>query len=144
MSNAARELGLGLQIVEASGRAEFERAFEGIARRRAEAVVVLADPVFFTARRQVVGLAAKHRLPSAYHAREFVEAGGLLSYGANLAYQFRRASVYVDKILKGAKPGDLPVEQAAKLEFVVNLKAAKALGITIPATILVRADEVIE
>jgi putative ABC transport system substrate-binding protein len=102
------------------------------------------DPVFFTARKQVVELAMKYRLPAVYHAREVVEIGGLMSYGASLADQFRRAAAYVDKILKGAKPGELPVEQAAKFELVFNLKTARALGITIPSSLRLRADHIIE
>ncbi len=144
VESAARELGVSLQAVEARGRNEFEGAFAAMARERADGVVVLPDPMFFTARTQVVLLATKHRLPAVYHAREFVEIGGLMSYGANLAYQFRRASVYVDKILKGAKPGDLSVEQAAKFELVINLKTAQALGLAIPPSLRLRADQLIE
>ena len=144
VESAAVKLGLSLQAVEARGRNEFEGAFAAIARQRVDAVVVLSDPVFFTARKQVVELATKYRLPAVYHAREFVEIGGLMSYGPSLNYQFRRASVYVDKILKGAKPGDLAVEQAAKFELVINLKTAKALGLPIPPSLLLRADDVIE
>jgi len=123
---------------------EFESAFGAMARERADALVVMPDPIFFTARAQVVDLATRYRLPAVYHAREIVEIGGLMSYGVSLSYQFRRAAAYVDKILRGAKPGDLPVEQAAKFEFVINLKTAKALGIAIPRPLLQRADEVIE
>jgi putative ABC transport system substrate-binding protein len=106
-------------------------------------VWVLPDPLTFTARNQVVALAAKHRLPAVYWQREYVDSGGLISYGANVADQFRRAAWYVDRILKGAKPGDLPVEQAAKFELVVNLKTARTLGLTIPPSLLLRADDVI-
>jgi putative ABC transport system substrate-binding protein len=144
VEGAARKLGVSLQAVEVRGRDEFEGAFAAMARERADAVVVQPDPVFFTARAQVVLLATKHRLPAVFHAREFVEIGGLMSYGSSLAYQFRRAAVYVDKILKGAKPGDLPVEQPTKFELVINFKTAKALGLTIPQSILARADEVIQ
>jgi putative ABC transport system substrate-binding protein len=144
VENAARKLGMNLQAVEARGRDEFEAAFAAIARQRADAVVVLPDPIFFTARIQVVALATKHRLPAVFHAREFVEIGGFMSYGSSFADQFRRAAVYVDKILKGAKPGDLPVEQATRFELVLNLKTAKALGINIPQSIMLRADRVIE
>jgi len=141
---AARRLGISLQVVDARGRNEFESAFGAMARERADALVVMPDPIFFTARAQVVDLATRYRLPAVYHAREIVEIGGLMSYGVSLSYQFRRAAAYVDKILRGAKPGDLPVEQAAKFEFVINLKTAKALGIAIPRPLLQRADEVIE
>lgn len=141
--SAAAKLGIRLQAVSVRGRDEFEGAFAAMARERADAVVVLPDPLFFTARIQVVALTTRHRLPAVFHAREFVEIGGLMSYGSSLASQFRRAAVYVDKILKGATPGDLPVEQAARFEFVINLKTAKALGLTI-AQLLLRADEVIQ
>jgi len=144
VEGAARTLGVTLQTVEVRGRDEFEGAFAAMARERADAVVVQPDPVLFTARTQVVLLATKHRLPAVFHAREFVEIGGLMSYGSSLAYQFRRAAVYVDKILKGAKPGDLPVEQPTKFELVINFKTAKALGLTISQSVLARADEVIQ
>ena len=113
-------------------------------RERANGVVVAADPVTFGPRSQVVLLAARSRLPAVYGQREFVEVGGLMSYGPNIAAQFRRAAIYVDKILKGARPGDLAVEQPTKLELVINLKTAKALGLTIPPSLLQRADQVID
>jgi len=106
--------------------------------------VVQSDPIFFTARKQVVDLATKYRLPAVFHAREFVEIGGLMSYGGSLDYQFRRAAAYVDKILKGARPGDLAVEQTAKIDFVINLRTAKAIGAVIPQSLLLRAEEVIQ
>jgi len=143
-ANAARLLGLDLLAVEARGRAEFEGAFAAMVREGAQALMVLPDPVFFTARKQVVELATRHRLPSVFHAREIVEIGGLMSYGSSLDYQFRRAAAYVDRILKGAKPGDLPVEQAAKLELCINLRTAKMLGLAIPQTLLLRADNVFD
>src|SRR5206468_7213551 len=105
---------------------------------------VLPSAMLFTERRRLVDLAAKNRLPAAYNQREFVDAGGLMSYGPNLADLFRRAAVYVDKILKGAKPGDLPVEQPTKFELIINLKTAKTLGLKIPQSMLGRADQVIE
>ncbi len=144
VESAARKLGVSLQVVEVRGRDEFEGAFAAMTRERADAVVVLPDPIFFTARIQIVALTTKHRLPTMYPQREFVEIGGLMSYGSNVASQFRRAAVYVDKILKGAKPGDIPVEQATKLDLVINLKTAQALGIKIPQSLLLRADRVIE
>jgi putative ABC transport system substrate-binding protein len=143
-SQTAQEIGLALQPFEARARAEFEQVFKAIAGAGTEAVVVLPDPLFFTARREVTALAAKYNLPAVYHAREFVEAGGLISYGASLTHQFRRASVYVDKILKGARASDLPVEAPTRFELVLNRKSANALGITLAATLLARADEVIE
>ena len=144
VESAARKLGLSLKTVEARGRNEFEGAFAAMARDGADAVVVLPDPVFFTARKQVVELATRYQLPAVYHAREVVEIGGLMSYGVSLSDQFRRAASYVDKILKGAKPGDLPVEQATRFELVINLKTAKELGLTIPQSLLLQADEVIQ
>jgi putative ABC transport system substrate-binding protein len=141
---AARALGVRLQFVEARGPADFDRAFSDMTRARADALTVLTTPVFGTERRRLVDLAAKNRLPTVFPFREYVDAGGLMSYGPSLADMFRRAATYVDKILKGAKPGDLPVEQPTKFEFVVNHKTAKALGLTIPQSVLARADQVIE
>jgi putative ABC transport system substrate-binding protein len=144
VEDAALKLGMTVQVVEVRGRDEFEGAFAAIVRGRADAVVVDSDPVFFTARSQIVQLAMKHQLPAVYQAREFVEIGGLMSYGDNVAYRFRRAAVYVDKILKGTKPGELPVEQATKFELVLNLKTARQLGVTLPSSILLRTDDVIQ
>ena len=140
----ARALGFRLQIVEARGPANFDRAFSDMTRARAEALTVLSTPVFDSERGRLVDLAAKNRLPTVYLFRTYVEVGGLMSYGPNIADSFRRAATYVDKILKGAKPGDLPVEQPTKFELVINLKTAKALGLTIPPSLLQRADQVIE
>jgi len=144
VESAAKDLGVSLQVVETRGRDEFEGAFAAMARERVDGVVVQSDPIFFTARKQVVDLVTKNRLPAVFHAREFVEIGGLMSYGGSLDYQFRRAAVYVDKILKGTRPRDLAVEQSAKIDFVINLKTAKALGLAIPRSLLQRADEVIQ
>jgi len=141
---AARALGVRLQFVEARGPADFDRAFSDMTRVHTGALTVLPSAMFFNERRRLVDLAAKTRLPAVYPGREFVEAGGLMAYGPNLADLFRRAATYVDKILKGAKPGDLPVEQPTKFELVINLKTAKALGLTIPPSLLQRADQVIE
>jgi putative ABC transport system substrate-binding protein len=141
---AARALGVRLQVVEARGPADFDRAFSDMTRARAGALTVLPSNMFNAERRRLVDLAAKNRLPAVYGPREFVDAGGLMSYGPNLADLYRRAATYVDKILKGAKPGDLPVEQPTKFELVINLKTAKALGLTIPQSLLGRADQVIE
>jgi putative ABC transport system substrate-binding protein len=144
VESAARKLGVTFQSVEVRGRNEFEGAFDAMVRERANGLVVATDPVFFGPRSQVVLLAARSRLPAVYGLREFAEAGGLMSYGPNVADQFRRAAIYVDKILKGAKPGDLPVDQATKFELIINLKTAKALGLTIPQSVLQRADEIIQ
>jgi len=141
---AAQALGVRLQFVEARGPADFERAFSDMTRARAGALTVRPAPMFVSERRRLVDLAAKNRLPAVYAWREFVDAGGLMAYGPNLADLYRRAATYVDKILKGAKPGDLPVEQPTKFELVVNLKTAKTLGLTIPPSVLGRADQVIE
>jgi putative ABC transport system substrate-binding protein len=113
-------------------------------KARAGALTVMGTPMFFTERRRLVDLAAKNRLPAAYGSRDYVDAGGLMAYGANQAELWRRAATYVDKILKGAKPGDLPVQQPTKFELVINLKTAKALGLTIPQSLLLRADEIIQ
>ena len=144
METAAATLGVTILAVEVRGRDEFEAAFASIARERIEALVVLPDPIFFTARAQVVQLTTRHRLAAVFHAKEFVEIGGLLSYGSSLDQQFRRAAAYVDKILKGARPGDLPVEQAAKFELALNLKTARTLGLTIPGSLRLRADHLVE
>jgi putative ABC transport system substrate-binding protein len=142
--DAARALGVRLQFVEAREAADLEPAFSEMTRARADALTVFPSTMFFNERRRITALAAKNRLPAVYQLREFVEAGGLMSYGPNLADLFRRAATYVDKILKGAKPADLPVEQPTKFELVINLKTAKALGLTIPPSLLGRADEVIQ
>jgi putative ABC transport system substrate-binding protein len=141
---AARALGVRLQFVEARGPADFDRAFSDMTRARAGALTVLGSTMFGTERRHLVDLAAKHRLPAVYPWREFVDAGGLMAYGTNVADLYRRAATYVDKILKGTTPADLPVEQPTKFEFVINLKTVKALGLTIPPSLLLRADEVIQ
>jgi putative ABC transport system substrate-binding protein len=141
---AARALGVRLQIVEARGAEDFDRAFSDMTRAHADALAVPATQVFNLERRRLVNLAAKNRLPAVYPNRDFVDAGGLMSYGPNLADMARRAASYVDKILKGAKPGDLPVEQPTRFELVINLKAAKALGLTIPQSLLLKADELIQ
>ena len=141
--NAARRLGVTMQVVEVRERNDLEAAFDAMVRERADGVWVLPDPLTFTARRQVVALSMKHRLPSVYWQREYVDSGGLVSYGSSVATAFRRAAWYVDRILKGAKPGDLAVEQAAKFELVVNLGTAKSLGLVVPQSLLLRADEVI-
>jgi putative ABC transport system substrate-binding protein len=133
---------LKIVTVDVRRAEELDRAFER-ARRQAQAVVVLVDPITTGNRPRVAALAAKHKLPVVYPFRDLAEAGGLMSYGPDLNVMFRRAAEYVDRILKGAKPADLPIEQPTKFELVINLKTAKALGIIIPESILLRADEVI-
>jgi len=133
-----------LPVTFASRPEELERAFAGAARDRADAVLVAAHPFFNVHRDRIVSLALRHRLPALYDFRDFVEAGGLMCYGTDMKAIFHRLATYVDKILKGAKPADLPVEQPTKFELVINLKTAKALGLTIPQSLLLRADEVIQ
>ena len=140
----ARSLAVQLQIREARGRKELDDAFAAMSRDRADAVVVLADPMIFFYRTRVADLAAKRRLPAMYGVRGHVDAGGLMSYWANQGELYQRVASYVDRILKGAKPAGLPVEQPTKFELVINLKTAKALGLTIPPSLLQRADQVIE
>ena len=142
---AARLLRLELQSVEVSRAEDLDRAFSAVTKQRAQALVLPgANPVGFINRGKIATFAQRNRLPSMYPTREYVEAGGLMSYGPSLPDLFRRAATYVDKILKGAKPADLPVEQPTKFELVINLKTAKALGLTIPPSLLQRADQVIE
>ena len=141
---AARMLGVRLQVVEVGGPADFDQAFSDMTRERAGGVIVMGSTMIIDERRRLVDLAAKHRLPALYTWRWFVDAGGLMAYGPNVADIFRRTASYVDKILKGAIPADLPVEQPTKFDLVINLKTAKALGLTIPPSLLARADQVIE
>jgi len=141
---AAGALGVQLQFLDVQTPNDIEIAFRAASKGRAEAVLVLGGPVLVFQRTQFVELAAKSRLPAIYPQSEYVEDGGLMSYGTNVADLYRRAAVYVDKILKGTKPADLPVEQPKKFEFVINLKAAKQIGLTIPPNVLVRADKVIK
>jgi len=141
---AARSLKLQLQILEARAPTEIAGAFAAVTKESAGALLVFADPMMFGERTRIVELAARSRLPLMGNQREYAEAGGLLAYGIDQRDSFRRAATYVDKILKGAKPADLPVEQPTKFELVINLKTAKALGLTIPPSLLQRADEVIQ
>jgi putative ABC transport system substrate-binding protein len=141
---AARWLGVRLHVVEAQAPADLERAFSNMTKARVDALTVLPHVMFLIERKRLVALAAQSRLPTVYPLRDFVDAGGLMAYGADDADLFRRAATYVDKILKGAKPSDLPVEQASKFELVINVKTAKALGLTIPPSVLGRADQVID
>jgi putative ABC transport system substrate-binding protein len=140
---AAEALGVQPVPVEARGPDAFDRAFAVMTRAHAGALLVVGDRVFHQDRRRLAELAATSRLPTMHNVREFVDDGGLMSYGNNIPDMFRRVATYVDKILKGAKPADLPVEQPTKFELVINLKTAKALGLTIPPHILFQADEVI-
>jgi len=140
----ARQLGLQLHSLEVRSPDDFDKAFEDATRARAGALVVTGDPVITANLKRVAGLAAKSRLPSIYQSSEFTDAGGLVAYGPDRADLYRRAATYVDKILKGAKPGDLPIEQPTKFELLVNLKTAKALGIKVPQPLLLQATRVIE
>jgi putative ABC transport system substrate-binding protein len=145
VESAAQSLGLELQLVEARGPTQFDAAFAAMAKGRVMALLVVTDPTYLSgAAARLADLAVKSGLPSMHSQRAAVEAGGLMSYGPSIVDLFRRAGVYVDKILRGAKPADLPVEQPTKFELVVNLRTAKALGITIPPSVRARADEVIE
>jgi len=141
---AGQALAVRLHFVEARGPQDLGRAFSDMTRVRADAVTVLPSNMFFNERRRLVDLTAKYRLPAVYPWRDFVDARGLLSYGLNVAALHRRAAVYVDRILKGAKPADLPIEQPTTFELIINLKTATALGITIAPSLVSRADQVIE
>ena len=140
----ARELGIQLHSLEVRSANDFDKAFEAATRARAGALAIMPDPVFATNLKRIADLAAKSRLPSIFHLSDFADAGGLVAYGPDRSDMFRRAATYVDKILKGAKPGDLPIEQPTKFSLVINAKTAKALGVKIPGVILLRADRVIE
>jgi putative ABC transport system substrate-binding protein len=144
LEDATRSLRLQLQILPASTASEIDAAFGALVKLKAGALVVSGDPFFTNQRAQIVALAARHAIPAIYIWREFATAGGLMSYGANLADMHRLAGIYTGKILRGAQPGDLPVEQLTKVELVINLKTAKTLGLAIPLTLSGRADEVIE
>jgi len=139
-----RTLGVRLQALAVRSATEFDSAFSSIVQERAGAVLVLSTPVFMGEAKRLAELALTHKLPTMFGPREHVEAGGLLSYGPDRADLYRRAAAYVDKILKGANPADLPVQQATKFELVINLKTAKALGLTIPQSVLLRADQIID
>jgi putative ABC transport system substrate-binding protein len=141
--DTAQKLGVALPIVEATTAEELDTAFASAAAQHADAMIVFGDPLTNQEAPRVTALAAKHRLPAIYLFRQFAD-GGLIVYGSDIADLFRRAGGYIDKILKGTKPADLPVEQPTKFELVINMKTAKALGLAVPASLLVRADEVIE
>jgi putative ABC transport system substrate-binding protein len=141
---AARSLSVQLSLQEARNVGDLEGAFAAMTRAGVAAVIELPDAMFYAQRRRIADLAVKHRLPMISAFREFVEAGGLMAYGADIADLLRRSATYVDKIIKGAKPGDLPVEQPTKFELIINLRTAKTLGLRIPTSVLARADEIIE
>jgi putative tryptophan/tyrosine transport system substrate-binding protein len=144
MQAAARALGKLLLILKADGEHDFDAVFTNLAQQRVDALVVHTEPFFLSRRDHLVELAARYSIPTIYGLREFAAAGGLISYGTKLSNSYRQVGIYTGKILKGEKPADLPVMQPTKFEFVINLKAAKALGLTVPTSLLVRADEVIE
>jgi len=144
LEGAARSLGVKLHVASVRDATEFERALLTMTKEHVGAIEVLPATVFTGQRKQIIGLVAKSRLPAVFQRREFVADGGLMSYGPSYAAMYRRAAFYVDRILKGAKPADLPIEQPTKFELVINLKTAKALGLTIPPSLLLRADQVIE
>ena len=141
---AARSLGVQLHPAEVRGPDDLEGAFSRMARERVDGLLLFPSTLLFNERGRIVALAARHRIPTMFNAREFVAIGGLIGYGASIADLTRRSAIYVDKILKGAKPGDLPVEQPTKFELAINLKAARAFGITIPQSLLLRADHVVD
>jgi len=144
VQDAARRIGLPIDILKAGTSREIEAAFATITRERSEALFVGSDPYFFSRRVQFATLTALNRIPASFNLREYAEAGGLMSYGTDLADMFRRAGAYTGRILKGAKPADLPVVQSTRFEFVINMPTARALGIDVPPTLLAIADEVIE
>jgi putative ABC transport system substrate-binding protein len=144
IKTAGQRAGIAVLGLEARGRDDIERTFAALTKARAQGLIVLPNPVTLMHPTQIIELAAKNRLPAMYPWREFTESGGLMTYSTNRAEMYQRAATFVDKILRGAKPADLPVEQPTKFELVINLKTAKALGITIPPSVLLRADQVIE
>jgi putative tryptophan/tyrosine transport system substrate-binding protein len=144
VEDSARTLGMQLQLVSADGPEDIAGTFSAMTKERADAFIVMPSPMLFGEHRRIVELAANNRLPGMYQALEFVDAGGLISYGANLDDLFRRAATHVDKILKGARPAELPVERPTKFELVINLKTAGGLGLTINRDILLVADDLIE
>jgi putative ABC transport system substrate-binding protein len=141
---AARSMGLQLRILEVTAASGLESGFASMAKDRVDGLLVLTDPLFLINRERIASLALRHRVPSMHAIKESVESGGFMSYGPSLVGTYRRAAVFVDKILKGAKPADLPVEQPTTFELIINLKTAKALGLTIPQSLRLRADRVIE
>ncbi len=144
IQEAGHSIGMNIEIVNASNEHELDEAFRGLAKRQADALMVHIDALFQSRREQIIALAKQYSMPTMYTSREYVPLGGLISYGTNVAAMYRLAGTYVGRILKGAKPNDLPIQRPTKFDLVVNLKAAKALGLTIPESFLLRADEVIE
>jgi putative ABC transport system substrate-binding protein len=143
LGTQAKILGLKLRIFEVQRDDDLERSFSTIEKERLEALIELPNPFFHSNRKPIVDFALRSRMPSIFHSRDFVDAGGLMSYGAEFADMFRRAAIFVDKILKGAKPANLPIEQPTKFEFLVNLKTARQIGVTIAPNVVARADQVI-
>jgi putative tryptophan/tyrosine transport system substrate-binding protein len=144
MQAAARSLGLEITVLDANGESEIEAAFASLARDKVGALIINTDPLLLGQREQIVQLAARHKIPTLYFLREFVDAGGLMSYGPNIHNGYRQAGIYVGRILRGEKVGELPVVQPTKFDLVINLRTARTLGLEIPTILLVRADEVIE
>jgi putative ABC transport system substrate-binding protein len=144
MQAAAAKLGQDMLVLSADTDSEIDAAFATFTERRVAALIVIGDVFFFTRRYQITALAARHRIPAIYHQRDFVEVGGLMSYATSIGDGFTQLGIYIGKILKGAKPGDLPVQQSSRVEFVINLTAAKSLGLEFHPQLLATADEVIE
>ena len=141
---AARALGLDLHVLPATTDRDIDEAFVALAKRRAEALIVATDPLFHARRDQIIALATSHAMPAIYSVRDFPTSGGLISYGASITDSFRQAGFYAGRILKGTRPGDLPVLQPTRFELVINLRTAKALGLDVPPTLIAHADEVVE
>jgi len=144
VQTAASAIGREIEVVTASTNSDIDAAFPTLVKKRADALLISPDPLFTTRRVQFIMLAVRHALPALYHRREFTEAGGLMSYGADLSEQHRQAGVYVGRILKGEKPAEMPVQLPTRFEFVINLQTARTIALDIPPTLLARADEVIE
>jgi putative ABC transport system substrate-binding protein len=144
IKTAGQRSGIAVLGLDARGRDEIERTFAALTKARAQGLIVLPNPVTLMHQTQIVELATKNRLPAIYPYGEFTESGGLMAYSTNRTEMYRRSATFVDKILKGTKPADLPIEQPTKFELVINLRTAKALGLTIPPSLLLRADQVIE